>query len=153
MAWTEINRDEWSRKFLDDLFKSASIKLQGTEGAALSFFRVEISGDCSLAVKAGGEPRPIFEMRIELDWKVEQKVDNGKSIAEVKGQVQVTDFNSEDISAPQMRLICDNQLPPGASPAFGPLMTKLNDAVKAHGLPEISRMLAEDFVSALKKQA
>merc|ERR1711874_831261 len=117
------------------------------EGATMSFFRVDTSGDCALAVKAGGEPRPMFELRIELDWKVTQPVDNGKSMAEAKGQITVTDFSSEDISAPQMRLICDNQLPPGATPAFAILMKKLNDAVKTDGMPEVSRMLAEDFVT------
>mmetsp|Transcript_12868 Transcript_12868/g.14556 ORF Transcript_12868/g.14556 Transcript_12868/m.14556 type:complete len:96 (+) Transcript_12868:251-538(+) len=94
----------------------------------------------------------MFELRIELDWKVEQKVDSGKAIVEVKGQIQVTDFSSEDITSPQMKLICDNQLPPGATPAFKTLMAKLNDAVKAHGQPEVSRMLAEDFVGALRQQ-
>lgn len=153
MGWCEINRDEWCRKFLPEVFKRASIKLEETEGAVLSFFRVEITGDCALSVKAGGEPRPIFELRIELDWKVEQPVDNGKSFAEVKGQIQVTDFSSEDIRAPQMKLICDNQLPPGATPAWKGLMDRLNKAVKDHGMPEVSRMLAEDFVTALKSQA
>merc|ERR1712224_799536 len=94
----------------------------------------------------------MFELRIELDWKVEQPVDKGKSIAEAKGQITVTDFSSEDIESPQMKLICDNQLPPEATPAFKGLMTKLNDAVKKHGMPEVSRMLAEDFVSELKQQ-
>uniref|UniRef100_A0A7S1S3E1 Activator of Hsp90 ATPase AHSA1-like N-terminal domain-containing protein n=1 Tax=Alexandrium catenella TaxID=2925 RepID=A0A7S1S3E1_ALECA len=152
MAWEEINRNEWSKKFLEELFKGASIPLEGTEGATLSFFSVNTTGDCSLAVKKGGEPRPMFELRIELDWKVEQKVDHGKSIVEVKGQIHVTDFSSEDISSPQMKLICDNQLPPGATPAFKTLMAKLNDAVKTKGQPEVSRLLAEDFVSALRKQ-
>mmetsp|Transcript_82822 Transcript_82822/g.257296 ORF Transcript_82822/g.257296 Transcript_82822/m.257296 type:complete len:153 (+) Transcript_82822:113-571(+) len=151
MAWNEINRNAWAKQFLEELFKGASIPLEGTEGATLSFFNVSTTGDCALAVKKGGEPRPMFELRIELDWKAEQRVDNGKSIVEVKGQVIVTEFSSEDITSPQMRLICDNQLPPGATPAFKILLTKLNDAVKAHGLPEVSRMLAEDFVSALKK--
>mmetsp|Transcript_91060 Transcript_91060/g.253542 ORF Transcript_91060/g.253542 Transcript_91060/m.253542 type:complete len:154 (-) Transcript_91060:118-579(-) len=152
MSWNEINRTEWSKKFLEELFTGASIPLEGTEDATLGFFAVNTTGDCSLAVKNGGVPRPMFELRLELDWKVEQKVDNGKSIVDVKGQIQVTDFSSEDITSPQMKLICDNQLPPGATPAFKTLMTKLNDAVKARGLPEVSRMLAEDFVIALKKQ-
>mmetsp|Transcript_80034 Transcript_80034/g.179088 ORF Transcript_80034/g.179088 Transcript_80034/m.179088 type:complete len:154 (-) Transcript_80034:139-600(-) len=152
MAWDEINRNEWSKKYMEELFKGASITLEGTEGATMSFFSVNTTGDCSLAVKKGGEPRPMFELRVELDWKVEQKVDNGKSIVEVKGQIHVTDFSSEDIASPQMKLICDNQLPPGATPAFKMLMTKLNDAVKAKGQPEVSRMLAEDFVRALKQQ-
>merc|ERR1739848_596566 len=107
----------------------------------MSFFRVEVNGDCALAVKGSGKPRPVFELKMELDWKVEQPVDKGKSIAEAKGQIQVTDFSSEDISAPQMKLICDNQLPPGGSPQMLDLLTKLGDAVKTHGLPEISRML------------
>mmetsp|Transcript_1003 Transcript_1003/g.2034 ORF Transcript_1003/g.2034 Transcript_1003/m.2034 type:complete len:154 (-) Transcript_1003:83-544(-) len=152
MAWNEINRDAWSKMFLEQLFTGACITLEGTEGATLSFFSVNTTGDCALAVKKGGEPRPMFELRIELDWKVEQKVDSGKAIVEVKGQIQVTDFSSEDITSPQMKLICDNQLPPGATPAFKTLMAKLNDAVKAHGQPEVSRMLAEDFVGALRQQ-
>merc|ERR1719291_1625652 len=138
---------------MQDMFKGASIELAGTEGAKLSFFRVDTTGDCALAVKPGGQPRPMFELRIELDWKVEQLVDNGKSIAEAKGQIQVTDFSSEDIESPQMKLICDNQLPPGATPAFKTLMDKLNAAVKEAGLPEVSRMLSQDFVSELKKQS
>eukprot|EP00930_Biecheleria_cincta_P015842 TRINITY_DN13073_c0_g1_i3.p3 TRINITY_DN13073_c0_g1~~TRINITY_DN13073_c0_g1_i3.p3 ORF type:complete len:119 (-),score=34.72 TRINITY_DN13073_c0_g1_i3:296-652(-) len=117
----------------------------------MSFFRVDTTGDCSLALK-GGKARPIFELKIELDWKVEQPIENGKSLLEVKGQIQVTDFSSEDSSAPQMKLICDNQLPAGATPAFKTLMDKLNAAVKSHGQPEVSRMLAEDFVAELMKQ-
>mmetsp|Transcript_23332 Transcript_23332/g.60555 ORF Transcript_23332/g.60555 Transcript_23332/m.60555 type:complete len:154 (+) Transcript_23332:2-463(+) len=152
MAWREVNRNEWCRTFLQDMFKSAEVTLDKTEGATLTFFRVETTGDCALAVKPGGQPRPMFELRIELDWKVEQLVDNGKSIAEAKGQIQVTEFSSEDIESPQMKLICDNQLPPGATPAFRTLMDKLNAAVKDSGLPEVSRMLAQDFVGTLKTQ-
>mmetsp|Transcript_32916 Transcript_32916/g.94542 ORF Transcript_32916/g.94542 Transcript_32916/m.94542 type:complete len:154 (+) Transcript_32916:46-507(+) len=152
MAWNEINRTEWAKKFLKELFLQARIPLDKTEGATLGFFRVETSGDCALAVKSGGQPRPMFELRIELDWKVEQPVDNGKSILEAKGQIQVTEFSSEDISSPQMKLICDNQLPPGATPAFQTLMDKLNAAVKESGLPEVSRMLADEFANTLKQQ-
>eukprot|EP00933_Yihiella_yeosuensis_P015327 TRINITY_DN13404_c1_g1_i1.p1 TRINITY_DN13404_c1_g1~~TRINITY_DN13404_c1_g1_i1.p1 ORF type:complete len:153 (-),score=35.93 TRINITY_DN13404_c1_g1_i1:400-858(-) len=151
MGWDEKNRDEWARKFLEETFKSIVYPLEGTENAKLSFFRVETSGDCSLAMK-GGQPRPIFELKMELDWKVEQPIDKGKSMIEIKGQVQVTDFSSEDINAPQMKLVCDNQLPPGASPAFKDVLDKLNAAVKSKGLPEISRVLAQDFVEELKKQ-
>ena len=60
-------------------------------------------------------------------------VRKGRSILEAKGQIQITDFSSEDgcclrgiLSAlvpscqdsgePQMKLICDNQLPPGHLP-------------------------------------
>eukprot|EP00929_Paragymnodinium_shiwhaense_P110576 TRINITY_DN77715_c0_g1_i1.p3 TRINITY_DN77715_c0_g1~~TRINITY_DN77715_c0_g1_i1.p3 ORF type:complete len:154 (-),score=50.13 TRINITY_DN77715_c0_g1_i1:154-615(-) len=153
MGWQEINRTQWSRDFIRDLFKGASISLEGTEGATLSFFAVDTKGDCALAMKAGSDPRPMFELRIELDWKIEQPVDKGKSIVEAKGQVQVTEFCSEDIKAPQMKLICDNQLPPGATPGMVDLISKLNDAMKANGLGEISRMLSEDFVTALKQQA
>merc|ERR1719507_2353935 len=78
----------------------------------------------------GALPRPMFELKLELDWKVEQK----------------------DISSPQMRLVCDNQLPPGAGAGFKDLIDKLNEAVRKHGLPEISRMLADEFVAALKQQ-
>ncbi|CAK0839045.1 unnamed protein product [Prorocentrum cordatum] len=153
MAWREISRNDWANKFIDELFKGAEISLEKTEGAKMSFFRVEVTGDCALAVKGAGKPRPMFEMKIDLDWKVEQPVDRGKSFAEAKGQIQVTEFSSEDTAAPQMKLICDNQLPPGATPAFQGLMTKLNDAVKSHGMPEVSRMLSQDFVEALKESA
>merc|ERR1712032_1232018 len=117
----------------------------------MTFFRVDTTGDCSVAVKGAGEPRPMFEFRIDLDWKVEQVIDKGKSLAEAKGQIQVTSFSSEDILEPQMKLICDNQMPPGATPAFKTLMDKLNAAVKTSGLPEVSRLLSADFVAALKK--
>eukprot|EP00931_Biecheleriopsis_adriatica_P051323 TRINITY_DN29756_c0_g1_i1.p2 TRINITY_DN29756_c0_g1~~TRINITY_DN29756_c0_g1_i1.p2 ORF type:complete len:175 (+),score=39.54 TRINITY_DN29756_c0_g1_i1:69-527(+) len=151
MAWDEKTRDEWAKTYLETTFKEAVIPLEGTEGAKMRFFRIETNGDCALALK-GGKPLPIFELKIDLDWKVEQPIEKGKSIMEVKGQIQVTDFSSEDSSEPQMRLTCDNALPPGATPAFKTLMDKLNAAVKSHGLPEVSRMLAEDFVAELKKQ-
>ncbi|CAE7629298.1 unnamed protein product [Symbiodinium sp. CCMP2592] len=117
MAWDEKNRDEWAKQFLEKTFKETQIPLEGTEGATMSFFRVETKGDCALAMK-GGKSQPIFELRIDLDWKVEQPIEKGRSILEAKGQIQVTDFSSEDSGAPQMKLICDNQLPPGATPAF-----------------------------------
>mmetsp|Transcript_36126 Transcript_36126/g.54495 ORF Transcript_36126/g.54495 Transcript_36126/m.54495 type:complete len:153 (-) Transcript_36126:21-479(-) len=151
MSWAEKNRNEWCRKYLEDTFKAAKLNLTKTEGATLHFFRVETQGDCSLAVKAG-QARPMFELRIELDWKVEQPVENGKSFVEAKGQIQVTEFSSEDIESPQMKLICDNTMPPGATPAFKTLMDKLNAAVKTCGMPEVSRILAEEFVPELKKQ-
>ncbi|CAJ1390033.1 unnamed protein product [Effrenium voratum] len=151
MAWDEKNRDEWAKRFLEQTFKDAVIPLEGTEGAKMSFFRVEVRGDCALAVKAG-KPQPIFELKLELDWKVEQPIERGKSILEAKGQIQVTDFSSEDSSEPQMKLVCDNQMPPGATPAFKDLMDKLNGAVKSHGKGEVARILAEDFVVELKKQ-
>mmetsp|Transcript_129257 Transcript_129257/g.258106 ORF Transcript_129257/g.258106 Transcript_129257/m.258106 type:complete len:155 (-) Transcript_129257:46-510(-) len=153
MSWQEVNRNKWSKAFLTDLFTTASITLEGTEDAKMSFFRADVTGDCSLAMKnEGALPRPMFELKLELDWKVEQKVDSGKSIVEAKGQVEVTEFSSEDISSPQMRLVCDNQLPPGAGAGFKDLIDKLNEAVRKHGLPEISRMLADEFIAALKKQ-
>ncbi|CAK9036490.1 unnamed protein product [Durusdinium trenchii] len=111
MAWDEKNRDEWAKRYLETTFKETVIPLEGTEGAKMSFFRVEPRGDCALAVKKG-QPQPIFELKIDLDWKVEQPIENGKSMLEAKGQIQVTDFSSEDSSEPQMKLICDNQLPP-----------------------------------------
>ncbi|CAK9017852.1 unnamed protein product [Durusdinium trenchii] len=151
MAWDEKNRDEWAKRYLETTFKETVIPLEGTEGAKMSFFRVEPRGDCALAVKKG-QPQPIFELKIDLDWKVEQPIENGKSMLEAKGQIQVTDFSSEDSSEPQMKLICDNQLPPGATPAFKTLMDKLNGAVKSHGKTEVARILAEDFVTELKKQ-
>uniref|UniRef100_A0A7S2JP99 Activator of Hsp90 ATPase AHSA1-like N-terminal domain-containing protein n=1 Tax=Zooxanthella nutricula TaxID=1333877 RepID=A0A7S2JP99_9DINO len=137
---------------MTELFKGARIPLDQTEGATMSFFKVETTGDCALSVKPGKEPRPMFELRIELDWNVEQPVDNGKSIAEAKGHITVTEFSSEAITEPQMQLRCDNKLPPGATPAFQGLVDKLNAAVKESGLPEVSRMLAEDYVSELKRQ-
>eukprot|EP00747_Dinoflagellata_sp_TGD_P166708 gnl/TRDRNA2_/TRDRNA2_189917_c0_seq1.p1 gnl/TRDRNA2_/TRDRNA2_189917_c0~~gnl/TRDRNA2_/TRDRNA2_189917_c0_seq1.p1 ORF type:complete len:163 (-),score=49.73 gnl/TRDRNA2_/TRDRNA2_189917_c0_seq1:64-552(-) len=150
-GWEERNRDEWSKKFIADLFKGACIELEGTGGAKMTFFAIETTGDASLAVKAGAkEPRPIFELKIEIDWKVEQKVDNGKSILETKGQIHVTDFGSEDSGSPQMKLTCDQNLPPGATPAFKGAMQKLHEAVKVQGLPAVQKMLSQDFVNALK---
>eukprot|EP00913_Durusdinium_trenchii_P001073 g985.t1 len=131
MAWDEKNRDEWAKRYLETTFKETVIPLEGTEGAKMSFFRVEPRGDCALA-----------------DWKVEQPIENGKSMLEAKGQIQVTDFSSEDSSEPQMKLICDNQLPPGATPAFKTLMDKLNGAVKSHGKTEVARILAEETCQA-----
>lgn len=148
-AWREISRSDWARRQLDDMFKGASIALDNTENATMSFFAVEVTGDCHLAVKEGGEPRPMFEMRLVLDWKVEQRVDRGRSVVEAKGQIQVTDFNYEDREEPQMKLVCDNRLPAGATPAMKPLLDKLNKAAKESGMPEVSRMLADDFVDAL----
>mmetsp|Transcript_55133 Transcript_55133/g.131379 ORF Transcript_55133/g.131379 Transcript_55133/m.131379 type:complete len:154 (+) Transcript_55133:115-576(+) len=152
MDWVELSRDEWARNYLTELFKGASIELAGTEGAKLSFFRIETTGDCALAKKGAGQPRPMFELRIDIDWKVEQKVDSGRSIFDAKGQMQVSSFSSEDSDDPQVKLVCDQNLPPGATPAFKQLLKKLQDAVKDDGLPKVKKMLSEDFVAALKKQ-
>jgi len=159
MNWEEVNRNEWSKRYLEEMFKGVALELEGTEGAILSFFRVETTGDCSLAVKkASSEPRPMFELRIDLDWKVEQRVDSGRSLLEAKGQVQVSSFSSEDADDPQMRVICDNKLPPGATSAFRTLMEKLNKAVKADGkklLHKISHVFKriKKHISKAKKKA
>eukprot|EP00450_Noctiluca_scintillans_P001986 CAMPEP_0194497650 /NCGR_PEP_ID=MMETSP0253-20130528/14526_1 /TAXON_ID=2966 /ORGANISM="Noctiluca scintillans" /LENGTH=117 /DNA_ID=CAMNT_0039339171 /DNA_START=128 /DNA_END=481 /DNA_ORIENTATION=+ len=117
----------------------------------MTFFGVETSGDCSLAVK-GAAPRPMFELRIELDWKATQKVDNGKSLFETKGQIVVSNFSSEDIPNPQMSLTCDSKLPPGATPAFTTLMKKMQEAVRLDGMPKVASMLSQNFVQSLTAQ-
>ena len=136
-------------------FKETVIPLEGTEGAKMSFFRVEPRGDCALAVKKG-QPQPIFELKIDLDWKVEQPIEplgrvvSGSVIEErevhlgsqganpgwellkvvelelggyrfqLRGWMLIGGgpLDGEDSDEPQMKLICDNQLPPGATPAF-----------------------------------
>mmetsp|Transcript_39848 Transcript_39848/g.63853 ORF Transcript_39848/g.63853 Transcript_39848/m.63853 type:complete len:155 (-) Transcript_39848:70-534(-) len=150
--WVELNRDQWAKQYLDTLFKERSFALDGTEDAKMSFFRVETTGDCALARKGGGEPRPMFEFRIEIDWKVEQPVDRGKALLETKGQIIVSNFNSEDADEPQMKLTCDTKLPSGATPAFKVLMEKLHQAVKVAGMPKVKEMLSAEFVTALKQQ-
>mmetsp|Transcript_161988 Transcript_161988/g.295779 ORF Transcript_161988/g.295779 Transcript_161988/m.295779 type:complete len:149 (-) Transcript_161988:7-453(-) len=145
-GWVERSRDEWAKKYFQELFKSKKFTLDGTEGATMSFFSVETSGDCSLAIKSGSSdaPRPMFEFRIELDWKVEQTVDNGKSKMETKGQILVSEFGSEDIENPELKLSFDTKLPPGATPAFKTLMDKLHEAVRKAGVPVVKKMLAEE---------
>lgn len=119
----------------------------------LSFFGVEVAGDVSVCKKKSGLARPIFELRLDLDWKIDLPVENGKSFVDTKGEFSVVEFSSEDPDDIQIKTTCDYNIPDGSTPVFEDIMDNLHDMAKNEGLKEVKRMLREDFMNALLEVA
>ncbi len=157
--WDEKNLKLWAPEWLEQWFLSKSFELQypGEDAkCTLSFIAASIEGECSLhRSKVAQKPRANFELKMDLDWKCEVVVENGKSFIDSKGEMRVLDFNSEDCEDEfEIKLICDDVAPAGVNPAeFSKLTGKLKDAVRKEGLPKLRAALRTEFLVAVYERA
>jgi len=160
--WDEKNLTAWAHAWLEKAFETGTFKLPfpGEQDTTcdLSFLGVpSISGDISMhQTKTSGKPRPNFELKIDLDWKCEVIVDRGKSMLDLKGEMRIVDFNSEDYEDEdlQIRVIADTNIPAGADEVnWKNLSKKLETAVKKDGVKRVTNLLCKTFVSELIRKA
>eukprot|EP00922_Rhytidocystis_sp_ex-Travisia-forbesii_P004858 GHVS01007115.1.p1 GENE.GHVS01007115.1~~GHVS01007115.1.p1 ORF type:complete len:332 (+),score=66.39 GHVS01007115.1:65-1060(+) len=93
--WEEKPQTQWSLDELRARLESAALRVLGGQGV-WTFFNVNVTGEASTTIRKGNKII-IFDFRVSSDWTATTRDEQGKFMADARGQVDIPEFSSEDI--------------------------------------------------------
>eukprot|EP00922_Rhytidocystis_sp_ex-Travisia-forbesii_P004843 GHVS01007096.1.p1 GENE.GHVS01007096.1~~GHVS01007096.1.p1 ORF type:complete len:366 (+),score=64.01 GHVS01007096.1:96-1193(+) len=134
--WEEKPQTQWSLQALRARLETAELQLLGVHGI-WKFFNVNVTGEASTSIRKGNKII-IFDFRISTDWIATTRDEQGKFLADSRGQLDIPEFSSDDTDDYQINLSCDTTHLPAE---------RINDALRKEGIKALRDCLHEFVVS------